>query len=62
MSATDALLARRRKEPPLSEGERKICRDYGGWTNFMHSMGLKPTDADDVAEAKAIIEIMAHHE
>ena len=53
MPATDAL------QPPLSEGARAIRREYGGWTNFMLSYGLKPTDSDDAAEGKAIIEAMA---
>ncbi|PHH60868.1 hypothetical protein CDD81_1073 [Ophiocordyceps australis] len=52
MPATDAL------QPPLNEAERKVCRSFGTWTDFMQCYGLKPYDLDDVAEAKAIISEM----
>ncbi|KAF8876823.1 hypothetical protein BD779DRAFT_1559227 [Infundibulicybe gibba] len=29
---------------------------FGGWTNFMHSYGLKPWNDDDVEEGKQIVE------
>ncbi|EPE02965.1 extracellular metalloproteinase 3 [Ophiostoma piceae UAMH 11346] len=50
MPLTDCL------EPPLTPEERKIVKAYGGWTYFMHSMGLKPTSSEDEAEGKAILE------
>ncbi|KAI5852059.1 hypothetical protein GGS23DRAFT_601786 [Durotheca rogersii] len=53
MPATDAL------QPPLSETEREICKSYGGWTNFMHSSGLKPWNDEDQAEGKTIIAAFA---
>ncbi|KAM4063397.1 hypothetical protein HRG_010120 [Hirsutella rhossiliensis] len=49
MPATDSL------QPPLSKAEREVCKSYGGWTNFMQSMGLKPWEDDDAAEGKAIL-------
>ncbi|CAM1510826.1 Fc.00g083390.m01.CDS01 [Cosmosporella sp. VM-42] len=42
-------------QPILTPTEREICRSYGGWTNFMLSYGLKPWNADDNPEGKAII-------
>ena len=42
-------------EPPLTSKEREICKAYGGWANFMASMGLKPWDQEDAEEGKAII-------
>ncbi|KAG5934683.1 hypothetical protein E4U53_000633 [Claviceps sorghi] len=56
MPATDGL------QPPLTPAEREIRRSYGGWTNFMASMGLKPWDLDHIDEAKAIIAAMASHD
>lgn len=50
----------RTPEPPLpNDTEREICREYGGWTNFTQSFGLKAWDDDDNAEAKAILEGLA---
>lgn len=53
MPATDAL------QPPLTPAERAICKSYGGWTNFMASMGLKPWEDEDAEEGKAIIAALA---
>ncbi|PHH69607.1 hypothetical protein CDD80_6617 [Ophiocordyceps camponoti-rufipedis] len=50
MPATDGL------QPPLTPAERTIVKSYGGWTNFMHSMCLKPTNDDDAEEGKRILE------
>ncbi|KAJ6084365.1 hypothetical protein N7486_011165 [Penicillium sp. IBT 16267x] len=50
MPATDAL------QPPLSPAERAIVKSYGGWTQFMHSFGLKPWIEDDAEEGKRILE------
>jgi hypothetical protein len=47
------------QEPPLSPGARAVVRSYGGWTNFMLSMGLKPWKDDDAEEGKAIAEAFA---
>ncbi|KAM3461624.1 hypothetical protein BB8028_0007g02950 [Beauveria bassiana] len=54
MPSTDSL------QPPLTLTERAICKSYGGWTNFMASMGLKPWDQEDADEGKAIIAAFAH--
>ncbi|GAO14384.1 hypothetical protein UVI_02055100 [Ustilaginoidea virens] len=43
----------------LSKTEREICKAYGGWTNFMISMGLKPWVDEDAEEGKAIIAAFA---
>jgi hypothetical protein len=43
-------------EPPLSPEERNIVKSYGGWTQFMHSFGLKPWDFDEIDEGKRILE------
>ncbi|KAG5927484.1 hypothetical protein E4U42_002194 [Claviceps africana] len=56
MPASDGL------QPPLTAAEREIRRSYGGWTNFMLSMGLKPWDTADAEEGKAIIAGLASHE
>lgn len=45
-----------RAAPPLSPAERAIVKSYGDWTSFMHSMGLKPYEFDDIDEAKRILE------
>jgi hypothetical protein len=41
--------------PPCTPAERAIVKSYGGWTQFMHSFGLKPWDMDDMEEAKRIL-------
>ncbi|TQW00565.1 hypothetical protein IF1G_00496 [Cordyceps javanica] len=46
-------------EPSLTPKERQICKAYGGWTNFMNCMGLKPWDSEDRAEGKNILEAFA---
>ncbi|QPH18539.1 hypothetical protein C2857_003607 [Epichloe festucae Fl1] len=46
-------------KPPLTPPERAICKSYGGWTNFMASMGLKPWEDGDAEEGKAIIAALA---
>lgn len=46
-------------EPPLTPTERAIIKSYGGWTNFMQSMGLKPWDEEDADEGKAIVAAFA---
>ncbi|KAM5352698.1 hypothetical protein ACJ41O_005420 [Fusarium nematophilum] len=56
MPSTDAL------QPPLTPAERKIRNAYGGWTNFMLSMGLKPYDLDDIDEAYSIISAIARED
>ena len=43
-------------EPPLTPAERKIVNSYGGWTQFMHSFGLKPWELDDNDSGKRILE------
>ncbi|KAM0750232.1 hypothetical protein T439DRAFT_326182 [Meredithblackwellia eburnea MCA 4105] len=53
MPATDALA------PPMTPKEREIVKSYGGWTNFMHSFGLKPFELDDVKEATSILKTFA---
>ncbi|KAG6003123.1 hypothetical protein E4U21_002321 [Claviceps maximensis] len=53
MPATDSL------QPPLTPTERQICKSYGGWSNFMASMGLKPWVSDDAEEGKAILAAFA---
>ncbi|CAK7263800.1 hypothetical protein SEPCBS119000_000673 [Sporothrix epigloea] len=53
MPATDGL------QPPLTPGERAVVKSYGGWTNTMHSFGLKAYDLDHIQEAKAIVSTMA---
>ncbi|TYJ52012.1 hypothetical protein B9479_007388 [Cryptococcus floricola] len=52
-SSTDCL------QPALTQGEKAVVKDYGGWTNFMHSMGLKPYDSEDAQEAVAIARAFA---
>lgn len=49
-------------EPPLTPAERAIVQSYGGWTQFMHSFGLKPWDFDDIDEAKQIVASLAAHD
>ncbi|KID85674.1 Extracellular metalloproteinase 3 [Metarhizium guizhouense ARSEF 977] len=56
MPATDSL------QPPLTKAERQICKEYGGWTNFMQSMGLKPWESDDADEGKAILAAFARRD
>lgn len=47
------------QQPPLTPAERAVVKDFGGWTAFMHSYGLKPHDADDAAPAHQIVKQMA---
>ncbi|EFX02157.1 hypothetical protein CMQ_2206 [Grosmannia clavigera kw1407] len=56
MPASDSL------QPPLTPAERDIVKSYGGWTNFMLAMGLKPWVDDDMAEGKAILEGLVHND
>ncbi|KAF9886148.1 hypothetical protein FE257_011973 [Aspergillus nanangensis] len=51
MPSTDAL------QPPLTSGEKEIVKSYGGWTPFMQSFALKPSEKEDVQEAKQILEV-----
>ncbi|KAK4106085.1 hypothetical protein N658DRAFT_502611 [Parathielavia hyrcaniae] len=53
MPITDGL------QPPLTPAERAIVKSYGGWTQFMHSFGLKPSEEDDAEEGKRILEALA---
>lgn len=36
--------------------ERKIVKDYGGWSNFLLAFGLKPWNDEDAKEGKSILE------
>ncbi|ODN75752.1 hypothetical protein L202_05764 [Cryptococcus amylolentus CBS 6039] len=53
MPFTDCL------QPQLTPGEKAVVKDYGGWTNFNHAMGLKPYDSGDAQEAVAIARAFA---
>ncbi|CAK7263801.1 hypothetical protein SEPCBS119000_000674 [Sporothrix epigloea] len=53
MPVTDAL------QPPLTPEEREVVKSYDGWTNTMHSLGLKSYDLDDIDEAKQIVSSFA---
>lgn len=48
--------------PPLSAAERAVVKSFGSWTQFMQTYGLKPTDRDDIAQAKAIVQRMAQED
>lgn len=34
-------------------------KSYGGWTNAMHSLGIKPWDANAPEEGKKILQALA---
>ncbi|KAH7014127.1 uncharacterized protein B0I36DRAFT_369119 [Microdochium trichocladiopsis] len=53
MPATDAL------SPPLTPAERQVVKNYGGWTQFMHSFGLKAHDSEHIDEAHQIARTFA---
>lgn len=40
----------------VPKSDYQYYKDFGGFNNFMHSYGLKPSDHDDIQEGKAIIE------
>ncbi|PWY90859.1 hypothetical protein BO70DRAFT_358325 [Aspergillus heteromorphus CBS 117.55] len=54
MSSTDCL------QPPLTPPQREIVKRYGGWTQFMHSFGLKPWDEEDAEEGLRILVAFEH--
>lgn len=58
-NATNTANSLTATEPPLTPAERAIIKEYGGWTQFMLTFGLKPHDEDDIAEAKQIVERIA---
>ncbi|KAI9639487.1 uncharacterized protein MKK02DRAFT_39787 [Dioszegia hungarica] len=56
MPASDGL------QPILTPGEKAVVKDYGGWTNFSLSYGLKPWESADNAEAHQIAKGMASND
>lgn len=46
-------------EPSLAPHERKLIEIYGGWTQFMITMGLKPNDPESIGQAHQVIQKMA---
>ncbi|KAL4915202.1 hypothetical protein BDW62DRAFT_203923 [Aspergillus aurantiobrunneus] len=53
MPASDSL------QPLLTPAERAIVKSYGGWTQFLHSYGLKPWDREEAEEGLSILRALA---
>jgi hypothetical protein len=43
----------------MTSADREIVKGYGGWTQFMHSFGLKPHKQGDIQEATMILKGLA---
>nr|XP_031862180.1 uncharacterized protein CI109_002142 [Kwoniella shandongensis]KAA5529252.1 hypothetical protein CI109_002142 [Kwoniella shandongensis] len=56
MPITDGLT------PHLSPAAKEVIKSFGGWTAFLQSYGLKPTDDDDAEEGRLIAERMGQED
>lgn len=45
--------------PSMSQGAKAIVKEYGGWTNTVHTFGGKSYDPESIEETRQIVEQMA---